>query len=86
MLFRSSRNYQAGLLIGKLNNAKPFWDMNTKTVEGVKAAKVIYEESVESGITMPICEQVYRVLYENITPKDAVMALMSRDLKQEFTK
>lgn len=81
-----SRNYQAGLLIGKLNNAKHFWDMNTKTVEGVKAAKVIYEESVESGISMPICEQVYRVLYENITPKDAVMALMSRDLKQEFTK
>jgi glycerol-3-phosphate dehydrogenase (NAD(P)+) len=34
-----SRNYQAGLLIGKLNSAKPFWDMNTKTVEGVKAAK-----------------------------------------------
>lgn len=81
-----SRNYQAGLLIGKLNSAKPFWDMNTKTVEGVKATKVIYEESVRLGISMPITEQVYRVLYENIAPKDAVVALMSRNLKQEFSE
>jgi glycerol-3-phosphate dehydrogenase (NAD(P)+) len=81
-----SRNYQAGLLIGKLNSAKPFWDMNTKTVEGVKAAKVIYEESVRLRISMPITEQVYRVLYENISPKEAVVALMSRNLKPEFTE
>ena len=81
-----SRNYQAGLLIGKLNTSKPFWDMNTKTVEGVNAAKVIYEESVRLGISMPITEQVYRILYENIAPKDAVIALMSRNLKPEFTE
>jgi glycerol-3-phosphate dehydrogenase (NAD(P)+) len=81
-----SRNYQAGLLIGKLNSAKPFWDMNTKTVEGVKAVKVIYEESVRLRISMPITEQVYRVLYENISPKEAVVALMSRNLKPEFTE
>jgi glycerol-3-phosphate dehydrogenase (NAD(P)+) len=81
-----SRNYQAGLLIGKLNSAKPFWDMNTKTVEGVKAAKVIYEESVRLRISMPITEQVYRVLYENISPKEGVVALMSRNLKPEFTE
>lgn len=81
-----SRNYQAGLLIGKLNSAKPFWDMNTKTVEGVKAAKVIYEESVRLGISMPITEQVYRVLYKNVSPKEAVVALMSRNLKPEFTE
>jgi glycerol-3-phosphate dehydrogenase (NAD(P)+) len=81
-----SRNYQAGLLIGKANSAKPFWDMNTKTVEGVKAAKVIYEESVKLNISMPITEQVYRVLYENVSPKDAVVALMSRNLKPEFTE
>lgn len=81
-----SRNYQAGLLIGKANSAKPFWDMNTKTVEGVKAAKVIYEESLRLNISMPITEQVYRVLYENVSPKDAVVALMNRNLKQEFAE
>ncbi len=79
-----SRNYQAGLQIGKANSAKPFWETNTKTVEGVKAAKAIYEESLKLNISMPITEQVYRVLYENVSPKEAVKALMSRDLKSEF--
>jgi glycerol-3-phosphate dehydrogenase (NAD(P)+) len=32
---------------------------------------------------MPICEQVYRVVYEGATPKDAVKELMSRALKPE---
>lgn len=81
-----SRNYQAGLQIGKANSAKPFWDTNTKTVEGVKAAKAIYEESLKLNISMPITEQVYRVLYENVSPKEAVKALMSRDLKSEFIR
>lgn len=79
-----SRNYQAGLQIGKANSAKPFWNTNTKTVEGVKAAKAIYEEALKLNISMPITEQVYRVLYEDISPKEAVKALMSRDLKSEF--
>lgn len=80
-----SRNYQAGLQIGIANSAKPFWDSNTKTVEGVKAAKAIYQEAIKLNISMPITEQVYRVLYENVSPQEAVKALMSRDLKPEFT-
>ena len=80
-----SRNYQAGLQIGRANSAKPFWDSNTKTVEGVKAAKAIYQEAIKLNISMPITEQVYRVLYENVSPQEAVKTLMSRDLKPEFT-
>ncbi|HBS91284.1 MAG TPA: NAD(P)H-dependent glycerol-3-phosphate dehydrogenase [Erysipelotrichaceae bacterium] len=79
-----SRNYQAGLIIGKANSAKPFWDNNTKTVEGVKAAKVIYEESVRLNISMPITEQVYKILYEEAKPSEAAVNLMQRELKSEF--
>jgi glycerol-3-phosphate dehydrogenase len=32
---------------------------------------------------MPICEQVYRVVHENVAPKEAVKELMSRALKAE---
>ncbi|MBI3755288.1 MAG: glycerol-3-phosphate dehydrogenase, partial [Deltaproteobacteria bacterium] len=35
------------------------------------------------GVEMPITEQVYRVLYENKSPKDAVMDLMTRRVKEE---
>jgi len=79
-----SRNFQAGLLIGKANSAKSFWETNTKTVEGVKAAKAIYEQSKLLDISMPITEQVYKILYENVLPSEAAKALMNRELKSEF--
>jgi len=78
-----SRNFQAGLLIGQHDSARIFWDTNTKTVEGVKAAKVIYEEAKKLKISMPITEQVYRVLYENVPPSQSVLELMQRELKAE---
>jgi len=32
---------------------------------------------------MPICHQVYRILYEGASPREAVGALMGRELKSE---
>lgn len=80
---KHSRNFQAGYLIGEHDSADIFWKTNTKTVEGVKAAKVIYEESIKKHISMPITEQVYRVLYENEKPSRAIKLLMARELKSE---
>ena len=78
-----SRNFQAGVQIGRQDSAEIFWKTNKKTVEGVKAAKVIYEESIKKHISMPITEQVYRVLYEGEKPSKAIKLLMARELKSE---
>jgi len=32
---------------------------------------------------MPIMEQVYRIRYEDMEPKEAMITLMSRDLRYE---
>ena len=79
----SSRNFSAGLQIGKDNTAKHFWATNTKTVEGAKACKIVYEEAKRRGISMPITTEVYQVLYENKKPSDAINDLMRRQLKSE---
>lgn len=78
-----SRNFQAGYQIGKENSAEAFWANNTKTVEGVKTAEVVYEESIRQNLSMPITEQVYLVLYKNKKPSDAIKELMGRELKPE---
>lgn len=78
-----SRNFQAGLLIGKNDSAKLFWETNTKTVEGVKAAKVVYEEAVKNKIYMPITEAIYKVLYEDAIPSESVEQLMRKALRSE---
>ena len=52
--------------------------------EGVKTAKSVYNLSRKLGIEMPISHEVYHVLYDDVSPKDAVHRLMTRDLKQEL--
>lgn len=78
-----SRNFQAGFEIGQSNSARDFFEKNTKTVEGVFAAKIIYEMSIEKGVSMPITQKVYEVVYKGKEPKEAINELMQRELKSE---
>lgn len=79
-----SRNFQAGYEIGTHNSAHYFWEHNTKTVEGVRTAKVVYEVAKQKHIDMPIVEEIYRVLYEDKQPQQSAHDLMLRDLKHEL--
>lgn len=79
-----SRNFQAGYEIGTHNSADYFWENNTKTVEGVRTAKVVHEVALKAGIDMPIINEIYKVLYEGKKPKDSARELMLRDLKEEM--
>lgn len=78
-----SRNFQAGLEIGKANSSKQFMQNNTKTVEGIFAAKIVYEEAQRLNIEMPITNEIYRVLYEDEVPIESLKKLMTRSLKAE---
>ena len=79
-----SRNFTAGLQIGKEGRAENFWTENRRTVEGVAACKVVYEQAKAEGIEMPIVNEVYAVLYEGKSPSEAISALMGRSLKSEM--
>lgn len=79
-----SRNFTAGLQIGKDGSAENFWKENHRTVEGVAACKVVYDEAHKRGIEMPITDQVYAILYEGKSPEECIKALMARSLKSEM--
>ncbi|WP_425244926.1 NAD(P)H-dependent glycerol-3-phosphate dehydrogenase [Eggerthia catenaformis] len=80
-----SRNFQAGKEIGLSNDASDFMIGNSKTVEGVRTAKVIHDEIKERFLHFeaPILDAVYSVLYENAIPSVKVKDLMNRALKSE---
>ena len=78
-----SRNYKAGLQIGKADSAKEFLKTNKATVEGIFSCKVIAEEAKRQGIEMPLVEAVYNVLFGGQAPSLAVRAVMLRPLKEE---
>ena len=52
--------------------------------EGVKTAKSVYNLSRKVGVDMPISQEMYHILYEDLSAKEAVYRLMTRDLKQEL--
>lgn len=78
-----SRNRSVGMMIGKGKKLSNILSEMKMVAEGVKTSKAAYELAKKHGIEMPITEQVYRVLYEDKPPMDAVMDLMTRRLKQE---
>jgi len=78
-----SRNRRMGLAIaGGMTVAEAQQEIQ-QVVEGVMAAEAVQEVADKLKIEMPICHQVYRILYEGASPREAVGALMSRELKSE---
>jgi len=83
-LSQHSRNRYVGEEIGKGKSLEEVLENMSMVAEGVNTTKIIKELSREYNIEMPISEQVYKVLFENKSPKKAVRDLMTRDLKSEL--
>jgi glycerol-3-phosphate dehydrogenase (NAD(P)+) len=79
-----SRNYTVGIKLGKGKKLQQILDEMHMVAEGVKTAKSVYNFSRKLGVEMPICHEIYRILYEDLPPKEAVYRLMTRTLKQEL--
>ena len=78
-----SRNRRAGILIGKGKSLDDSLKEVGMIVEGVKACKAFYELNREIGVSMPITDALYSVIFENKNPKKAVQELMLREKKNE---
>lgn len=78
-----SRNRRMGLALASGMTVDAAKEEIQQVVEGVTAAEAVKEVADELGIEMPICQQVYQILYEGTSPREAVEALMGRDLKSE---
>ena len=78
-----SRNRRMGLALASGKTVDEAQHEIQQVVEGVMAAEAVNEVADELDIEMPICHQVYRILYENASIREAVGALMGRELKAE---
>jgi len=78
-----SRNRRMGLALAAGKSVEEAQEEIQQVVEGVKAAKAVHDVAERLGIEMPIVTQVYRILYEGLAPREAVEALMRRELKPE---
>ena len=80
-----SRNRRLGLALGKGESMEEALAHIDQVVEGVQTAREVHDLALSQGVDMPITEQVFNVLYEGTTPKQAVQALLGRDQKAELS-
>jgi glycerol-3-phosphate dehydrogenase (NAD(P)+) len=78
-----SRNRTVGIELGKGRKLAEILAGMTSVAEGVRTTRAARDLSKKLGCEMPITEAIYGVLYEDLSPKDAVAGLMRRDLKSE---
>jgi glycerol-3-phosphate dehydrogenase (NAD(P)+) len=80
---RHSRNHTVGERLGKGEAIQEIMASMTMVAEGVWNAKVVYALAKKNNVSMPITEAVYGLCYENLSVKEAVIRLISRDAKPE---
>jgi glycerol-3-phosphate dehydrogenase (NAD(P)+) len=78
-----SRNRRFGLALASGASEQSAREEIGQVVEGYFAARAVHQVAAREGIDMPIAEQIYRVLYEDLSPQDAVAALMARPIMRE---
>ena len=79
-----SRNRRVGLGLGRGEALAAILAGLGHVAEGVSAAQAVHTLAGALGVDLPICEAVYRVLYEDLPPRRAVEALLAREPGPEF--
>lgn len=78
-----SRNRTVGMKLGGGMNLNEILSNMQMVAEGVKTTDSARQLAKTLGVDMPITEKIYEILYQEKTPRQAVIELMTRDLKAE---
>lgn len=77
-----SRNNTAGRLLGQGYSVDQVVERMTQTAEGIASVAPVLELAAAMGVSMPIVEQVSRVLAGTMSPRDIAPHLTTDDLPQ----
>ncbi len=80
-----SRNRKCGILIGQGKTVEEAKSMlGGMVVEGIEAVNGAYILAQKYHIQTPIISEMYAIIHDGKSPKEAVSALMNRAKKKEF--
>ena len=80
---KHSRNRYLGEQIGKGRSLAEIESEMQMIAEGVRTTKSVMELASRVDVEMPITESVYKILFEDMRPEEAVNELMTRSAKFE---
>ncbi len=80
---RLSRNRYVGYELGKGRQLEEIVSGMKMIAEGITTTLSGWQLAQKNKIDMPICEQIFHILYEGKDPRFALQNLMSRKLREE---
>jgi len=80
---QQSRNRRVGEQIGRGRKLNEVLVEMPEVAEGARTCLAVPTLAARSGVEAPIAEAVVRVLYEGVSPREAIERLMTRSLKSE---
>jgi glycerol-3-phosphate dehydrogenase (NAD(P)+) len=78
-----SRNRRFGMALGRGQSLEQAQSSIHQVVEGLLAARAVYAVAERLSVDMPICQEIYRVMHEGKPVREAVQALMGREVRSE---
>ncbi|MCB1033264.1 MAG: NAD(P)-dependent glycerol-3-phosphate dehydrogenase [Acidobacteria bacterium] len=78
-----SRNRRTGFELARGRTLEEITSGTSMVAEGIRNARSVSQLAHQKGVEMPIIEQMVKVLYEGVPPREAVEPLMTRELKSE---
>ena len=79
-----SRNRRFGLALGQGHDLEQAKQEIAQVIEGIGTSETLYQLAMDNNVDMPITEQVFKVLHQGLSPKQAVQTLMNRTPKPEL--
>jgi glycerol-3-phosphate dehydrogenase (NAD(P)+) len=78
-----SRNRRFGMALGRGQSLSEAQSGIHQVVEGLPAARAVYDVAQRLMVDMPICLEIYRVMHEGKPVRAAAQALMGREVRSE---
>jgi glycerol-3-phosphate dehydrogenase (NAD(P)+) len=78
-----SRNRRFGMALGRGQSLSEAQSAIHQVVEGLPAARAVYDVAQRLQVEMPICHEIYGVTHEGKQVRAAVQALMGRVVRSE---
>ncbi|HEU4730808.1 MAG TPA: NAD(P)H-dependent glycerol-3-phosphate dehydrogenase [Kofleriaceae bacterium] len=79
----ASRNRRVGLALGRGQAISEILGEMKQVAEGVKTTKVAHELAAKLGVSAPITDTMYAIMYGGVPVREAVNAMLTRPTRSE---
>lgn len=82
----NSRNFRAGVKLGKGQSLESIYQEEPQTIEGVRSIEALALLSRQEGISLPIIQTAFEVIFNKMDQQTALSSILKRQLKAEEIK